>query len=101
MGILRALAECGIPVDMIGGTSIGAFMGALFAEERSYSQMRIRAKQWAEVSRYPPPSGRLMGQSVASVAGREHKAVKDWAGSGRWPGVGDRRLPEVGGGLRP
>lgn len=48
MGILRALAECGIPVDMIGGTSIGAFMGALFAEERSYSQMRIRAKQWAE-----------------------------------------------------
>lgn len=48
VGVLRALAECGIPVDMIGGTSIGAFMGALFAEERSYSQMRIRAKQWAE-----------------------------------------------------
>ncbi|XP_041530348.1 patatin-like phospholipase domain-containing protein 7 isoform X1 [Microtus oregoni] len=48
VGILRALAECGIPVDMIGGTSIGAFMSALFAEERSYSQMRIRAKQWAE-----------------------------------------------------
>ncbi|XP_015855023.1 patatin-like phospholipase domain-containing protein 7 isoform X5 [Peromyscus maniculatus bairdii] len=48
VGILRALAECGIPVDMIGGTSIGAFMGALFAEERSYSQIRIRAKQWAE-----------------------------------------------------
>ncbi|EGW07285.1 Patatin-like phospholipase domain-containing protein 7 [Cricetulus griseus] len=48
VGILRALAECGIPVDMIGGTSIGSFMGALFAEERSYSQMRIRAKQWAE-----------------------------------------------------
>uniref|UniRef100_A0A8I6AUA6 lysophospholipase n=1 Tax=Rattus norvegicus TaxID=10116 RepID=A0A8I6AUA6_RAT len=48
VGILRALAECGIPVDIIGGTSIGAFMGALFAEERSYSQIRIRAKQWAE-----------------------------------------------------
>ncbi|XP_031225142.1 patatin-like phospholipase domain-containing protein 7 [Mastomys coucha] len=48
VGILRALAEFGIPVDIIGGTSIGAFMGALFAEERSYSQIRIRAKQWAE-----------------------------------------------------
>nr|XP_020020835.1 patatin-like phospholipase domain-containing protein 7 isoform X2 [Castor canadensis] len=48
VGILRALAECGIPVDMVGGTSIGAFMGALYSEERSYSQMRIRAKQWAE-----------------------------------------------------
>ncbi|XP_010607077.1 patatin-like phospholipase domain-containing protein 7 [Fukomys damarensis] len=48
VGILRALAECGIPVDMVGGTSIGAFMGALYAEERNYCQMRIRAKQWAE-----------------------------------------------------
>ena len=56
MGILKALAECGIPVDMVGGTSIGAFMGALYSEERNYSQMRIRAKQWAEVSRHPPPS---------------------------------------------
>lgn len=49
MGIIRALVECGIPVDMVGGTSIGAFMGALYSEERSCSQMRIRAKQWAEV----------------------------------------------------
>ncbi|XP_047380278.1 patatin-like phospholipase domain-containing protein 7 isoform X1 [Sciurus carolinensis] len=48
VGILRALAEYGIPVDMVGGTSIGAFMGALYSEERNYSQMRIRAKQWAE-----------------------------------------------------
>ncbi|XP_070312755.1 patatin-like phospholipase domain-containing protein 7 isoform X6 [Odocoileus virginianus] len=48
VGIIRALTECGIPVDMVGGTSIGAFMGALYSEERSYSQIRIRAKQWAE-----------------------------------------------------
>ncbi|VCX40510.1 unnamed protein product [Gulo gulo] len=48
VGIIRALTECGIPVDMVGGTSIGAFMGALYAEERNYSQIRIRAKQWAE-----------------------------------------------------
>ncbi|XP_016050161.1 patatin-like phospholipase domain-containing protein 7 [Erinaceus europaeus] len=48
VGIIRALTECGIPVDMVGGTSIGAFMGALYSEERNYSQMRIRAKQWAE-----------------------------------------------------
>ncbi|XP_043772124.1 patatin-like phospholipase domain-containing protein 7 isoform X5 [Cervus elaphus] len=48
VGIIRALTECGIPVDMVGGTSIGAFMSALYSEERSYSQIRIRAKQWAE-----------------------------------------------------
>ncbi|XP_028910135.1 patatin-like phospholipase domain-containing protein 7 [Ornithorhynchus anatinus] len=47
VGIIRALSEAGIPVDMVGGTSIGSFMGALYAMERNYSQMRIRAKQWA------------------------------------------------------
>ncbi|XP_015427838.1 PREDICTED: patatin-like phospholipase domain-containing protein 7 [Myotis davidii] len=56
VGIIRALAECGIPVDMVGGTSIGAFMGALYAEERSYSQIRIRAKQWTEVGPLPGAS---------------------------------------------
>lgn len=54
MGVIRALAESGIPVDMVGGTSIGAFMGALYSEERNYSQMRIRATQWAEVRAWPP-----------------------------------------------
>ncbi|KAM4761250.1 patatin-like phospholipase domain-containing protein 7 isoform 3-T3 [Cyanocitta cristata] len=49
VGIIRALIEAGIPVDMIGGTSIGAFMSALYAEERSYNQMRIKARQWAMV----------------------------------------------------
>ncbi|XP_074066654.1 patatin-like phospholipase domain-containing protein 7 isoform X1 [Macrotis lagotis] len=47
VGIIRALMEAGIPVDIIGGTSIGSFIGALFAEERNYSQTRIRAKQWS------------------------------------------------------
>ena len=50
MGVIRALIEAGIPVDMIGGTSIGAFMSALYAEERSYNQMRIKARQWSMVS---------------------------------------------------
>uniref|UniRef100_A0A8C7RL24 lysophospholipase n=1 Tax=Oncorhynchus mykiss TaxID=8022 RepID=A0A8C7RL24_ONCMY len=35
VGILRALNEAGIPVDMVGGTSIGSLMGALYAEEKS------------------------------------------------------------------
>uniref|UniRef100_A0A8C8SWH2 Patatin like phospholipase domain containing 7 n=1 Tax=Pelusios castaneus TaxID=367368 RepID=A0A8C8SWH2_9SAUR len=47
VGIIRALMEAGIPVDMIGGTSIGSFMSALYAEERNYNQMRIKARQWA------------------------------------------------------
>ncbi|XP_059957797.1 patatin-like phospholipase domain-containing protein 7 [Mesoplodon densirostris] len=48
VGIIGALTECGIPVDTVGGTSVGAFTGALCSEERNYSQIWIRAKQWAE-----------------------------------------------------
>ncbi|XP_029300290.1 LOW QUALITY PROTEIN: patatin-like phospholipase domain-containing protein 7a [Cottoperca gobio] len=47
VGIMRALCEAGIPVDLIGGTSIGSLMGAIYAEDRSYSRMRMRAKEWA------------------------------------------------------
>ncbi|XP_040914986.1 patatin-like phospholipase domain-containing protein 7a isoform X2 [Toxotes jaculatrix] len=47
VGILRALCEAGIPVDLIGGTSIGSLMGALYAEDRSHSRMRMRAREWA------------------------------------------------------
>lgn len=49
MGIIRALCEAGIPVDLVGGTSVGSLMGALFAEERSYSRMKVRARAWAIV----------------------------------------------------
>ncbi|KAM6316328.1 patatin-like phospholipase domain-containing protein 7 isoform 2-T2 [Podargus strigoides] len=49
VGVIRALIESGIPIDMIGGTSIGSFMSALYAEERSYNQMRIKARHWAMV----------------------------------------------------
>ncbi len=32
LGVLRALEEAGVPVDVVGGTSIGAVMGALCAQ---------------------------------------------------------------------
>ncbi|KAL0979156.1 hypothetical protein UPYG_G00181440 [Umbra pygmaea] len=47
VGILKALNEAGIPVDMVGGTSIGSLMGALYAEEKSSCRMRVRAREWA------------------------------------------------------
>nr|XP_033815856.1 patatin-like phospholipase domain-containing protein 7 [Geotrypetes seraphini] len=47
LGIIKAMKESGIPIDMIGGTSIGSFMGALYAEERNYNNMRIKAREWA------------------------------------------------------
>ncbi|XP_069798883.1 patatin-like phospholipase domain-containing protein 7 isoform X2 [Dendropsophus ebraccatus] len=46
VGIIKALIDAGIPIDVIGGTSIGSFMGALYAEERSFNRMKIRAREW-------------------------------------------------------
>uniref|UniRef100_A0A8C7UBX2 lysophospholipase n=1 Tax=Oncorhynchus mykiss TaxID=8022 RepID=A0A8C7UBX2_ONCMY len=35
VGVIKAMEEAGIPIDIVGGTSIGSFIGALYAEERS------------------------------------------------------------------
>lgn len=36
VGVIRALEEHGIPVDMVGGTSIGSFVGGLYARENDH-----------------------------------------------------------------
>lgn len=48
-GVIRALEEAGIPIDMIGGTSIGAFVAGLYAEERTVAGTSLwpRAKEFA------------------------------------------------------
>lgn len=45
IGVLRALEEAGIVVDLVGGTSIGAVMGALKAGGWSGEQMRERCQK--------------------------------------------------------
>jgi lysophospholipid hydrolase len=47
IGIIRALEEAGIPVDIVGGTSIGAFIGALYAWDADVVPMYGRAKKFA------------------------------------------------------
>jgi predicted acylesterase/phospholipase RssA/CRP-like cAMP-binding protein len=47
IGIIRALEEAGIPIDIVGGTSIGAFLGALYARDGDLVPMYGRAKQFA------------------------------------------------------
>jgi len=45
IGAYRALEAAGIPVDMVGGTSIGAVMGALIARGWKADFMRIRCRE--------------------------------------------------------
>ena len=39
LGVLRALDDAGVPIDIVGGTSQGAFMAALFAQRLSWDVM--------------------------------------------------------------
>jgi lysophospholipid hydrolase len=47
VGVLSVFEEAGIPIDMIGGTSIGAFVGAIYCEELNAERTKERARKWA------------------------------------------------------
>lgn len=47
IGVIQALEEAGIPIDIVGGTSIGAFLGALYARDADSVPMYGRAKKFA------------------------------------------------------
>jgi len=47
LGVLRALEDNGIPIDHIGGTSIGALIGGLYAKEVDIISSSARASQFS------------------------------------------------------
>ncbi|KAI1468808.1 lysophospholipase NTE1 [Daldinia caldariorum] len=47
VGIIKAMEEAGIPVDIVGGTSIGSFIGALYARHADVVPMFGLAKKFA------------------------------------------------------
>ncbi len=75
LGVLQALDEAGIPIDMIAGTSAGSIAGAAYAagtinELRDYS-MNI---SWMDLVRYfgelPQRSGLISGRHISQFLGR-------------------------------
>ena len=50
LGMIKAIREAGIPIDMVGGVSIGAFMGALWCMEKKIDNVVSRARTWSFVS---------------------------------------------------
>ncbi|KAK9814559.1 hypothetical protein WJX72_007850 [[Myrmecia] bisecta] len=47
LGILHALDDAGIPVDVVGGTSQGAFMAGLYAQGLSWEAMHSAVRNYA------------------------------------------------------
>lgn len=50
VGMIKAMQEVGIPIDMVAGTSIGSFIGGLYGEERNQTRLTQRAREWSAVS---------------------------------------------------
>ncbi|XP_065829551.1 patatin-like phospholipase domain-containing protein 7 [Oscarella lobularis] len=48
LGLLQVFDELKIPFDIVGGTSIGAFIGALYCENQDIETVRTKAKKWAK-----------------------------------------------------
>ncbi|KII72839.1 Neuropathy target esterase [Thelohanellus kitauei] len=48
IGAIRALEEAGIPIDMVGGCSIGAFVGGLYATYQDSTYVVRRGSKFAE-----------------------------------------------------
>ena len=47
-GIIRAFEEVGIPIDMIGGTSMGAFVGGVLARENDHVSVFGRVRMFCK-----------------------------------------------------
>ena len=47
VGMIKAIQEAGIPIDLVAGVSIGAFMGALWCQERDIAQVSVKARSFA------------------------------------------------------
>ncbi|KAJ3217038.1 phosphatidylcholine and lysophosphatidylcholine phospholipase [Dinochytrium kinnereticum] len=47
IGIIKSFEEAGIPIDMVGGTSIGSFVSGLYSRESDHVSVMARAKNFS------------------------------------------------------
>lgn len=72
IGVLKALGEEPIPIDMIAGTSAGAFAGACYAKDRNVSTLEelVLGVDWKRLARLVDPhlivlgKGFIQGQKI-------------------------------------
>lgn len=81
IGVIQALAEAGVRVDYVAGTSIGAFVGAFYAagkiETLRNTTLELNRKQIALFfDMVFPKSGLIDGEKIADLV-REHISEKN------------------------
>lgn len=76
IGVIRALEEHGIEIDLVAGTSIGAFIGALYATGMPWKEIQSFAMdlEWLDtaglsISKYGLLSNEKMGHLLEKTAG--------------------------------
>jgi lysophospholipid hydrolase len=47
VGMIKAILEAGIPIDAVGGVSIGAFIGGLWCKERDITELTVKARSFS------------------------------------------------------
>lgn len=77
VGVIRAMEELGIPIDMVGGTSIGAVMAYYAARRMDPSEIQghLRSK-WSALLDYTFPAVSLMtGRRITNLIDNESAGI--------------------------
>jgi predicted acylesterase/phospholipase RssA/CRP-like cAMP-binding protein len=79
IGVVRALREAGVPIDMIGGTSMGAVMASLVAMDQDWFQM-LETNREAWLRNKPHKEYSLPFISLIRSRRLDSMAQKIWGG---------------------
>lgn len=81
LGVLRALDECGVAIDAIGGASMGAIIGGLYACGYSHQERMERARKGFEEN--PPDKDYTLPIVAVNHGGRGNTMLRGLYGDAR------------------
>lgn len=85
LGVIKALEEHDIPIDMVGGTSIGAVVGGLLAQGLDHEGRVAQAMRLVTKGRLERPTFPLVSVTAARTADRLlHEVFGDWRIENLW-----------------
>ncbi|CZR62125.1 uncharacterized protein PAC_12022 [Phialocephala subalpina] len=81
LGVIKAFEEEGIPIDIVGGTSIGAFIGALYSRHLEYQKTFDDVRQFSKGMRHLRFISDLTLPVLSVTSGRAfNRRIKEFLG---------------------